>query len=87
MSDAPGMNAAVRAVVRTGLDRGFEVFGVRRGYAGLVAGDMAPLTARDVSGIIQQGEHFLDLREARNSGHPKAGNRLCPISKNSGSIH
>ena len=53
--DAPGMNAAVRAVVRSGLDKGWEVFGVRRGYAGLIAGDMVSMGARDVGGIIQQG--------------------------------
>ncbi len=53
--DAPGMNAAIRAVVRTGLDRGFEVFGVRHGYAGLISDDMSSLTARDVGGIIQAG--------------------------------
>jgi 6-phosphofructokinase 1 len=53
--DAAGMNAAIRAVVRTGLDRGWEVFGVRQGYAGLTAGDFAKLSARDVGGIIQRG--------------------------------
>jgi 6-phosphofructokinase 1 len=53
--DAPGMNAAIRAVVRTGLDRGWEVFGIRHGYAGLIAGDVVSLGARDVGGIIQQG--------------------------------
>ena len=53
--DAPGMNAAIRAVVRTGLDRGWEVFGIRHGYAGLIAGDVVPLGARDVGGIIQHG--------------------------------
>ena len=37
--DAPGMNAAIRAVVRTGCDRGWEVYGVQHGYAGLIAGD------------------------------------------------
>jgi 6-phosphofructokinase 1 len=57
--DAPGMNAAVRAVVRTGIDKGFEVFGVRHGYAGLISGEMELLTARQVSGIIQQGGTFL----------------------------
>lgn len=41
--DAPGMNAAIRATVRTGLARGWEVFGVRNGYAGLIAGALAPL--------------------------------------------
>ncbi|HWR14909.1 MAG TPA: ATP-dependent 6-phosphofructokinase [Terriglobales bacterium] len=53
--DAPGMNAAIRAVVRTGIDKGWEVVGVRGGYSGLVAGDYAQLRARDVGGIIQRG--------------------------------
>jgi 6-phosphofructokinase 1 len=53
--DAPGMNAAIRAVARTGIERGWEVLGIRRGYAGLIAGDVVPLGARDVGGIIQQG--------------------------------
>lgn len=53
--DAPGMNAAIRAVVRTGVARGWEVVGVWRGYAGLAAGEMSPLGARDVGGILQLG--------------------------------
>jgi 6-phosphofructokinase 1 len=53
--DAPGMNAAVRAVVRAGLDHGWEVRGIRQGYTGLIAGDFVPLGARDVGGIIQLG--------------------------------
>lgn len=57
--DAPGMNAAIRAVVRTSLGEGWEVFGVRRGYAGLVAGSFVALNARDVGGIIQQGGTML----------------------------
>ena len=57
--DAPGMNAAIRAVVRTGLDKGWEVFGVRNGYLGLVTDNIDPLEARDVGGIIQQGGTML----------------------------
>ena len=57
--DAPGMNAAIRAVVRTAISKGWEVFGVERGYAGLTTGTMRPLGTRDVSGIIQQGGTFL----------------------------
>ncbi|HOU13130.1 MAG TPA: 6-phosphofructokinase [Anaerolineae bacterium] len=57
--DAPGMNAAIRAVVRCGLEQGWEVFGVQHGYAGLIADDMAPLNARDVGGIIQLGGTML----------------------------
>lgn len=57
--DAAGMNAAVRAVVRSGLDNGWEVFGVRGGYAGLIACDFIRLGARDVGGIIQLGGTML----------------------------
>ena len=57
--DAPGMNAAIRAVVRTGLDKGLEVVGVRHGYQGLIDGEFTPLGARDVGGIMQQGGTIL----------------------------
>ena len=57
--DAPGMNAAIRAVVRTGLNKGWEVFGIRHGYVGLIAGNAVPLGARNVGGIIQQGGTIL----------------------------
>ncbi len=53
--DAPGMNAAIRAVVRTGIDKGWDVFGIRQGYVGLITDNMMSLRARDVGGIIQQG--------------------------------
>src|SRR3954464_12591371 len=53
--DAPGMNAAVRAVTRGALARGWEVFGVRNGYAGLLEDAITPLSAREVGGIVQQG--------------------------------
>ena len=53
--DAPGMNAAIRAVVRGALARGFEVVGIRDGYRGLVHGEFRPLSRRDVGGIIQLG--------------------------------
>jgi len=49
------MNAAIRSVVRTGIDKGWEVFGIRRGYAGLISGHLEPMGARDVSNILQQG--------------------------------
>ncbi len=57
--DAPGMNAAVRAVVRTALYHGAEVLGVDRGYHGLVRGQMRPLDHRSVSGIIGRGGTIL----------------------------
>ena len=53
--EAPGMNAAVRAVTRTALQKGFKVIGIRRGYNGLLNGDMVELKARNVSNIIQRG--------------------------------
>ena len=53
--DAPGMNAAVRAATRAALAQGWEVYGVRNGFAGLIADNMEPLRARDVGGIIQRG--------------------------------
>ena len=53
--DAPGMNAAVRAVTRTALQKGFKVMGIRRGYNGLLHNDMVELKARNVSNIIQRG--------------------------------
>jgi len=57
--DAPGMNAAIRAVVRCALDKGWEVCGFRHGYQGLLNGIVTPMRARDVSGIIQQGGTIL----------------------------
>jgi 6-phosphofructokinase 1 len=57
--DAPGMNAAIRAVVRCGIDKGWEVYGVKLGYQGLLHGNMAPLGRRDVGGIIQLGGTML----------------------------
>lgn len=53
--DAPGMNAAIRAVVRSGCDKGYQMFGVRQGYRGLIHNDIISLGARDVGGIIQHG--------------------------------
>ena len=57
--DAPGMNAAIRAVVRCGLDKGWEVYGILHGYTGLCNDNIIPLGARDVSNIIQQGGTML----------------------------
>lgn len=57
--DAPGMNAAIRAVTRSALDAGMVVYGVRQGWQGLLDGQIRELTARDVGGIIQVGGTFL----------------------------
>lgn len=57
--DAPGMNAAIRAVVRTGLSKGMEVMGIYRGYNGLINGDIKNLSVRSVSDVIQHGGTML----------------------------
>jgi 6-phosphofructokinase 1 len=57
--DAPGMNACIRAVVRAGMYYGLEVFGIRRGYNGMIKGDIIPLESKSVSNIIQRGGTFL----------------------------
>ena len=57
--DAPGMNAAVRAVVRTAIGLGIEVIGIRRGWHGLVFGDFVQMSSGDVSHIINQGGTML----------------------------
>ncbi|MBN1367142.1 MAG: 6-phosphofructokinase [Dehalococcoidales bacterium] len=57
--DAPGMNAAIRAVVRTGIDKGWQVCGVNNGYHGLLNDNIIPLGARDVGGVIQRGGTIL----------------------------
>ncbi|MCR4782654.1 MAG: 6-phosphofructokinase [Lachnospiraceae bacterium] len=57
--DAPGMNAAVRAVVRQGIARGVEVYGIRRGFAGLLQEEMEPMDAHSVSDIISRGGTIL----------------------------
>ncbi len=57
--DAPGMNAAIRAVVRTAINRGLEVYGVYRGYNGLINDDMFEMNLRSVSDIIHRGGTML----------------------------
>ena len=57
--DAPGMNAAIRAVVRTGVVNGARVLGIRRGYAGLISGNMFEMNLRSVSDIIHRGGTML----------------------------
>lgn len=57
--DSPGMNAGIRAVVRTGIYHGLEVYGIMRGYAGMVEGDIQKLESRSVANIIQRGGTIL----------------------------
>ncbi len=53
--DSPGMNACIRAVVRTGIFRGLEVYGINRGYEGMIEGDIKLMKSSSVSNIIQRG--------------------------------
>lgn len=62
--DAPGMNPAIRAVVRSAIAYGLEVYGIRQAYSGMLAGDFEKLTNREVSGILQRGGTI--LQTARN---------------------
>ena len=57
--DAPGMNAAIRAVTRAGVNNDLEVFGIMRGFEGMIDGDIIPLETESVSGIIQKGGTIL----------------------------
>lgn len=63
--DSPGMNAAVRAVVRTAVYHGMEVYGIRRGYQGMIEGDIFPMKTTDVSNIIQRGGTILKTARSK----------------------
>ncbi len=72
--DAPGMNAAIRAVVRTALTNNMNVIGVHHGYEGLVNGEFHPMGARDVGGILQRGGTVLLTSRSKRFMEP-AGQR------------
>jgi 6-phosphofructokinase 1 len=78
--DAPGMNAAIRAVVRTAGSAGMDVFGVRRGFEGLVFGNFEPLGSRAVANIIQRGGTVLETSRSRDftseAGRARAAGNL-----------
>jgi 6-phosphofructokinase 1 len=62
--DAPGMNAAIRSVVRTGIYRNWEIFGIRHGFRGLIDGAFTQLGSRELGGIIQRGGTLLGSARA-----------------------
>lgn len=72
--DAPGMNACIRAVVRTAIQEGIAIFGIVGGYEGLINGDLIPLSRRSVSNIIQKGGTFLKTSRSEAFMH-KAGRK------------
>ncbi|MBK6633831.1 MAG: 6-phosphofructokinase [Chitinophagaceae bacterium] len=69
--DSPGMNACVRAVVRTGIHHGLEVFGVMRGYSGMVEDDIIPMESRSVANIIQRGGTILKTSRCKDFYEPE----------------
>ena len=69
--DAPGMNAAIRAVTRAAIHEGWAVKGIARGYEGLIGGDIRPLTTENVSNTIQRGGTFLKTARSREFTTPE----------------
>lgn len=69
--DAPGMNAAIRAVVRTGLYHNMEVFGIMRGYQGMIDDDIVPMHSRSVANIIQRGGTILKTARCKDFYEPE----------------
>ena len=84
--DSPGMNACIRAVVRTGLYYGMEVFGIQRGYSGMVENDIVPMQSRSVANIIQRGGTILKTSRCKEffepKGRKKAYNNLKKLGIN-----
>jgi len=77
--DAPGMNAAIRAVVRRAIDHGMVVHGIKRGYDGLIKGDFMRLDARDVGGILHGGGTILG--SARSDAFKTVEGRKAAIAQ------
>lgn len=69
--DAPGMNAAIRAVVRKAMYENIEVFGVKRGYSGLIGGEIEPLQISSVADVIHRGGTFLHTARSEEFRTPK----------------
>jgi 6-phosphofructokinase 1 len=76
------MNAAIRAVVRTGLHYGIETLGIRLGYKGLLEANFMPLSARDVGGIIQQGGTILGTARCEEIKTPDGIQQAVSVLKN-----
>ena len=79
--DAPGMNAAIRAVVRVGAYHGIKVIGVRRGYVGLINGEMEEMTARSVSETLQRGGTILQTARCLEFKEPEYVKKAVDIAR------
>ena len=82
--DAPGMNAAVRAVVRAGINRGMRVFGIYRGYNGLLNGDIQEMNLRSVSDIIGNGGTMLYTARSEEFKKKEAQERAADFCRSQG---
>jgi 6-phosphofructokinase 1 len=82
--DAPGMNAGIRAAVRHALGRSLEVVGIRRGYAGLLAGELQPLSRAGVANIIQRGGTMLGTSRCEEFLQPPGRARAAAILRGAG---
>ena len=82
--DAPGMNAAIRAVVRTALSKGLRVRGIRKGYAGLLDEEIIDLSARDVSDTIQRGGTILQTARCEEMRTEEGQQKAAAILKKYG---
>ena len=82
--DAPGMNAAIRAVVRTALGKGVKVRGIRKGYQGLLDEEIIDLTARDVSDTIQRGGTILQTARCEEMRTEEGQQKAAAICKKYG---
>ena len=82
--DSPGMNAAVRAVVRTGLYYGLEVYGIMRGYQGLIEDDIFKMESRSVANIIQRGGTILKTARCKEFYEPEGRKKAYAILKKRG---
>ena len=83
--DAPGMNAAIRAATLTAVKAGSEVFGVIRGFQGLITGEIIELTSMGVSDILHRGGTILHSLVRRSSRRRKVGKRRLNNSTTLGS--
>lgn len=82
--DAPGMNAAIRSVVRTALGKGLRVKGIRRGYQGLMEEEIIDLSARDVSDTIQRGGTILQTARCKEMRTEEGQQKAAAICKKYG---
>jgi 6-phosphofructokinase 1 len=82
--DSPGMNAAIRAVVRTGIYNGLEVFGIMRGYQGMIEDDIFKMESKSVANIIQRGGTILKTARCKEFYTPEGRRKGYQVLKSRG---